>query len=140
MRSARYGLTRDAATLDLADRNVRKALEIAPALPAGYVVRASIALNRGDYSQAIQDLQTAGRFDPENAEVQLTLAYAYAGSGKLELADRIYERLLEDRPNDWTPLNDWGSIYFRRANYPRAERCSGKRRLPRQGPGCHGAI
>ena len=119
--SQRYSLTRDAAALELAERNVNKAFEITDGLPAAYSARASLELNRGQYAQAVRDLQSAARLDPENANLQLLLAKAYAASGKLDLADHTFQHLLDLRPNDWTPLNDWGSVYYRRANYARAE-------------------
>ncbi len=117
----RYGLSRDGEALNLAERNVRKALQLAPELPAAYTAGAAIKLSRGDYEHAVQDLETAMKLDPDSVDLQLTLAHAYARWGKLDLADRTYQRVLDERPNNWTTLNDWGSTYFRRANYSRAE-------------------
>lgn len=117
----RYHLTRDAAALDLAERNVDKALEVAPGLPLAYVGRADIELNQGRYKEAVQDLQIASRFDPENGEILYTLARAYAASGDLDRADRLFSNLTQQRPNDWVPLNDWGLLYYHRSNYRRAE-------------------
>jgi Tfp pilus assembly protein PilF len=119
--SVRYSLTRDSSALELAERNVNKALDLAPGLTAAYASRAAIALNRGNHEQAIQDLQTAARLDPDNGDVQSMLAHAYASAGKLDLADRTYEHMLQQAPNDWTPLNDWGTLYYRRSDYARAE-------------------
>lgn len=116
-----YGLTRDAAALELADRNTKKALELAPQLSSAYASRADLELDRGEYEKAIADLDTALRFDPGDFDAQLTLAHTYEAIGKPDQADRVYSDLLQQRPNNWPALNDWAESYFNRANYVKAE-------------------
>jgi tetratricopeptide (TPR) repeat protein len=115
-----YRLKQDWATLELAGRSAEKALRLDPALPAAYTGRASVERERGQYELAVRDLKTAMRLDPEDMDAQLTLARTYAVCGKLDWADRAFERVLDQRPNKWIALNDWGLLYYGRANYTRA--------------------
>ncbi len=117
----RYHLTRDEAALELAERNSNKALELAPELPAAYSSRAQIEVSRGNYEAAVSDLQNALRIDPADTDAQLTLAHAYRDSGKISEAERTYQRLLTDNPNNWPALNDWANFYIDRADYVKAE-------------------
>lgn len=117
---SRYTVTRDASALEIAERDVDRAVSLSPGLPNADTVRASIDLARGNYERAVRELQGAARLDPENSDVLLTLANTYGTWGKLDQADRVFEKLLQMYPNDWIPLNDWGSLYYQRSNYARA--------------------
>jgi eukaryotic-like serine/threonine-protein kinase len=120
--SRRHHLTRDPAALDVADRNVAKALELAPDLSEAYSSRARIELYRGLYDAAVRDAERATQLDPNNVEAKVSLAQTYVSSGKLDSAERAYEQLTKDRPNDWLVLNDWGDLSMSQANYGRAEK------------------
>lgn len=120
--STRYHLTNDAAALDLAELNSNKALKLAPDLSLGYSSRARVELYQGLYDAAISDSRKARALDPDNAEAQISLAETYLTSGKLELAERMYEQVSKDRPNNWLALNDWGDFCIDQANYRRAEK------------------
>jgi tetratricopeptide (TPR) repeat protein/tRNA A-37 threonylcarbamoyl transferase component Bud32 len=120
--ATRYHLTNDAAALDLAELNSNKALKLAPDLSLAYSSRAKVELYQGLYDAAIGDSRKATELDPENVDAQIFLAETYLRSGKLELADRTYEQVAKDRPNNWLALNDWGDFCIDQANYGRAEK------------------
>ncbi|MBV9302284.1 MAG: protein kinase [Acidobacteriaceae bacterium] len=120
--STSYHRTNDAPALEVAERNSNKSLELAPQLSLGYSSRGRVELYRGLYSPAIQDLGRALALDTENSDAQVFLAEAYVKSGKLDLAEKTYERVSKERPNDWFAINHWGDFCLAQAQYPRAER------------------
>ena len=118
--TSKYALSHDVAALELADRNASRALTLVPGLAAGFHSRAKIEFQKGSYDAVIADLQAAARLDPANEEVRLVLAKTYGQLGKFVLADRTYDQLSKDRPNDWFVPNDWGHLCLSQAEYQRA--------------------
>jgi tetratricopeptide (TPR) repeat protein len=75
----------------------------------------------GQYGLAIEALTDATRTAPGNARALTLLAVAYDRVHRPDLADRYYQRALDDDPHFVAALNNWGYSYLRRGNYAKAE-------------------
>lgn len=78
-----------------------------------YHQRAKIQLAKKQYDHALDALEEALRFNPNNPEVLLTLARVYAASGDTVMAREIANRLLalwKDADSDFLPLKEVRSI------------------------------
>ncbi len=60
--------------------------------------------------------------DPLSAEEHLTLGVAYESSGKLELAQREYERALDKNPDLAQALINLGNVHYQKGDYLLAEK------------------
>jgi spermidine synthase len=65
-----------------------------------YVKRGNIAATEGDFPAAMQDYLRAVAIEPRLTEARVNLAFAYARTGRLDLAIDQYEQLHRDLPQD----------------------------------------
>jgi Flp pilus assembly protein TadD len=79
------------------------------------------ALERKDWSQAVQRLGRAALRDPENADLQNSLGYAHRNLGQLEPAFRHYARALELNPRHRGAHEYIGEAYLLAGDVARAE-------------------
>lgn len=86
-----------------------------------YHQRAKIQLAKKAYDHALNAVDEALRFNPNNPEVLLTLAHVYEASGDTVMAREIGKRLLElwkDADPDFLPLKEVRSIVRLRPHPP----------------------
>src|SRR5690242_19855469 len=62
-------------------------------------LKAEVAMNNGDRSQALGDYESAVKFDPANAELRVRLATMYVRSGRLKEALEQVNRAIAIKPN-----------------------------------------
>jgi len=77
----------------------RTALTYAPEHPIMLLNVAYLHLRRSEYKQALEYLERAQRFAPENPDVPKLAGWAYYGMNKLEQAVAEWQRALKLRPD-----------------------------------------
>lgn len=70
--------------LDEAQRTYEQVIQVAPYVAAGYAGRGRVAYARGDYEQAIADLNRALELQPEATSLHHRLGMAYRQAGQIE--------------------------------------------------------
>ena len=89
---------------------LKKAVEIDPNLVPALVYLSKIYMEDHNYADTIPMLENAARLDPANGEIQLTLGVAYRGVGRLEDAERAYQKALQLNPSDPSPHFNLGVL------------------------------
>ena len=80
--------------------------------------RAQQALADGNYPAAILSLQTVCQLNPQNYPAAITLASLLQISGQPSVAEHIYERLMQDIPEQRTATAQvWFRVLLARADY-----------------------
>jgi tetratricopeptide (TPR) repeat protein len=90
--------------------HLKKAVEIDGNLVPALVYLSKIYIDDHNYADTIPMLENAARLDPSNAEIQLTLGVAYRGMGRLEDAERCYQRALQLDPKNPAPHFNLGVL------------------------------
>jgi len=78
----------------------------------------------------LPSLQVRAQLDNQDLMRSLVQSYDLLEAGKLAEAKQIYEKILENHPNNPLALNNLGAIYVREKDYQRALNCL-ERALPR---------
>jgi len=81
--------------------------------PALLFTRAAVYVMQRRYSDAIHYYRAAQDLEPDNRQIQLALADAYAGDGRLGEAQGIYADMLARNPNDELVHNNLGLLLRR---------------------------
>lgn len=82
-----------------AERSYARILEIAPDNTEALNFLGGRALRAGQFAEAIQLLDRAGKLDPANSQIPFNLGMAYLAAGRALEARDIFARLLETAPN-----------------------------------------
>jgi len=116
------------ATLE-AEREARRALEIAPDLPAAQVAMARVLRTRGAATDSIETLHEALARHPQPAGAHRELGMSYESVGDPAEAERQFRAAAALAPDDWMNWNALGSFLVRagrtegaRVAYERAAR------------------
>jgi eukaryotic-like serine/threonine-protein kinase len=114
-----YLVTRETANLDLADKNVAKALFYNPNSAMAIFSQALVPLYKGDAEGALKLFRKALEADPGNQEVLLYEARAFENLGKnhFKYAEQVYRQIVADRPNYWPAYNNLGVLLSREGEY-----------------------
>ena len=115
-----YALHQDPAALDLAERNCKKALNLAPNLIEGHLAHAFVLEQTGNVTAALDELTQALSIDPKNPRILVLQAQIYTRMGRWQDAEQTFNRVLEERPNYWLAHNELGVALNRQAKYPAA--------------------
>lgn len=75
------------------------------------------------YKKAIEVLEEALKFDPENTEILFKLANSYAQIKNFLRAKEYYEEVLKITPNNSHVLNNLAVIYYKFQEYEKARIC-----------------
>ena len=90
--------------------HLQRALQLAPDLVIAKVYLARIYMDDHNYADTVPLLEEAARLDPGNADIQLTLGVAYRGVGRLDDAEKAYERALQLDEADPSPHLNLGVL------------------------------
>ena len=83
-----------------------------------YANRARDAMIAGDYQAAILSLQTVCLLNPQNSGAAFTLAHLLQLAGQPTVAEHIYERLMQDVPEQRPAIAQvWARLLLARGNY-----------------------
>ena len=80
---------------DLAEAEVRRALELSPRLPRAHTTLATLLMNRGEREEALQSARNATGLDKEDPTVLFNLGLAEWFAGDRKTAKAAFERAAE---------------------------------------------
>lgn len=113
-----------------ATRLAELALEQDPTNPRGVRLRASLALKKGDYDQALADAQLLVRDYPRSLENRQMLAKVYEVKGDTVLAGLVYRQAFNDFPGSSAARSAYATHLRTTGNFSEADRISRTRRSP----------
>jgi serine/threonine protein kinase/tetratricopeptide (TPR) repeat protein len=115
-----YAMHRDSSSMDLAKANAETSLSLDPDLVEGHVALASVFQGTGDESRALHEMASALALDPSNPKTLIYQGQIYARLNRWDDAEKVFLRVLKERPNDWLAYNELGMNYNSQGNYPKA--------------------
>ncbi|MEZ6094893.1 MAG: tetratricopeptide repeat protein [Pirellulaceae bacterium] len=92
--------------------DINRVLRLQPGSVRGYWIRGIIYASNRDYKHAIEDVGQLANTFPEEKTYTLQLAGLYNADDQPDKAVKIYERLLEDNPNDWEIIRGRGDAFL----------------------------
>jgi tetratricopeptide (TPR) repeat protein len=119
---ANYSTTKNAADVDLATRNVNRALDIDPDMERAHATLASIKAVTGQYGEAIREFRRALDADAGDSIALVGLANAYSDSSQFSKAEETFQQAIRTRPDYWLGYSSLGAFYFAQSRYPEAEK------------------
>jgi tetratricopeptide (TPR) repeat protein len=87
--------------IEKAQQDVEDALLLQPNLVGGIIFRSLIASRQNRFDDAIRDMQTLVRADPENAGFLLQLAGYYQQDDRPNMAIKVTEEVIRKDPENW---------------------------------------
>lgn len=115
--SARLGLGRALAKLGQCDDAARILNRLPPQRSSETTLLVGVCRFRiREFPQAIEQLQEAVHFEPQNSQAWIFLARAYSSAGNNEKAISTLKRWTRSRPDDIDALYWIGQLYHRLAN------------------------
>ena len=115
-----YSIHRDPGALDLARGNCGIALKIDPGMVDAHLARASVLEQTGDVKGALDEYATALSLDPSNPKTLVWQAQIYSRLNRWADAERVFHRVLNERPNYWLAYNELGVVLNRQGKYHEA--------------------
>ncbi len=86
-----------------AEEQFQKALALDPSLVLARLYIADMAIDNRDFETVVSTLEPTLAIAADNPAVHLNLGIGYRGTGRLEEAQKSYEKALELKPNDPAP-------------------------------------
>lgn len=115
-----FWLRGDPAALDLARANAEKGLALNKDLVYGHLALSSVYDLTGNKQQALAEISKALALDPTNPRTLFWQAQIYRRMNRWADAERIYQRIMRERPNYWPAYNDIGFILSAQGKYQEA--------------------
>jgi eukaryotic-like serine/threonine-protein kinase len=115
-----YFMRRDPGALDLARGNSDIALKLDPRMVEGHLARASVLEQTGDTKAALDVIATALSLDPSNPQTLVWQAQIYTRLNRWADAERVFHRVLKERPNYWLGYNELGYVLNQQGKYHEA--------------------
>jgi len=116
----RFELTKEPIWLEHGSDYARRAINVAPDLPAAHLAAGRFALDTGSHQAAIEHLERTLTLDPLNIRAYVSLADAQQASGNSEEAEETLERAVRTGPDNWSTFQELGRLYFERGEWERA--------------------
>ncbi|SEI56027.1 tetratricopeptide repeat protein [Paraburkholderia diazotrophica] len=119
---AQFAMARQQLLADDAP-GARKSLEQALKLKPDYLPAALLLSQMGpeERKEGIESLEKYVKANPKSHEARLALAQMYLASDRLEDAQKQFEYMQKDNPNDLTPLMALALIKIQQKNLPEAQ-------------------
>jgi len=117
-----YAIRHDPGALDLARGNYERALTLDSRLVEGHLAVAAVLEVKGDEEGALDEYAKTLRIDPSNPKTLVWQAELYRRLNRPADAERIFERVLKDRPNYWLAYNELGLTLHGEGKYQGAIR------------------
>ena len=113
----KYELTKDAALVDRARAELRRAVEIDSGNAQVRFTAGLVARGTGEYESAVAELQRALTLDPSNGSAYRELGRAYEGLRQPASAEAAYRRGIAARPGDWSLYSVAAAFYAGQGRY-----------------------
>jgi tetratricopeptide (TPR) repeat protein len=96
--------------LDEADHYITEALLVYPRYCQALTLRATLALGKKSYEQALADAEKAVEYDPNDNLAYIVLGDSYISLNRLDDALRAIDRSTEIKPNAWQGYYEKGKL------------------------------
>lgn len=116
----KYRFQPDAALLEKALANCKRASQINGQLAPVHVTLGRIHSGTGKYDLAVEEFQRALDLDANSAEAYQQMARAYEYLGRAADAEAAINKAIALRPDYWDFYNSLGSFYYRQREYAKA--------------------
>ncbi len=103
--------------LDKAQIECERALSISPQLAEGHTCMGNVYFSKGNYEQAVQELQKSLNLDHNSDETLRLLAASYQKIGNTVGAEDAFRKAIALRPNYYGVYSAFGTFYYRQARY-----------------------
>jgi serine/threonine protein kinase/Tfp pilus assembly protein PilF len=113
----KYRDTDDAAVLNLALQNGRRAVELEPQLATAMVSLGVAEMEHGDTAEAQKRLQEALVLDPSNASAHRGLGVIASRGGRAAEAEKHFLEAIKHRPDDQQLHGDLGVLLYTNGRY-----------------------
>jgi serine/threonine protein kinase/tetratricopeptide (TPR) repeat protein len=114
----RFDLEHDTIWLEHGANYARRAVSVAPDLPAAQLVAGRLELANQSHQIAIDHLNRAVELDPLHLEAYVYLADAYEAVGQAQAAEDTMARAIRTGPDDWLTYHKIGRFYYYERNDP----------------------
>jgi serine/threonine-protein kinase len=108
----RYQLEEDSIWLEHGANYARRAVAVAPDLPAAQLAAGHFELAHSSYRKAIDHLERAITLDPLGLRAYLNLAVAFEALGEERAAEETMARAVRTAPEDWLTYYEIGRFYY----------------------------
>ncbi len=115
-----YQVDKSPASLDEAQANCRKSIEIDNHIPEPYVTLGKLHDAAGHYNLAVQEFQQALSLNPRDGTALEGLAHAYELAGRGADAMATFQKAAALLPSDWDVFDSFGNFLLRRQRYTQA--------------------
>ncbi len=112
--------SKDAAVLNLAQRNAQLAMQHDPDSAQSLLSQALVDVNSGRAQEAIGELGKALQINPGNPQIALAKARALRDLNRRAEEEDLYHTIIAERPNFWPAYNELGLILYRHGSYQKA--------------------
>jgi tetratricopeptide (TPR) repeat protein len=116
----RYRLGGDSIWLDHGADYARRAVALAPDLPAARFAAGRFDVLKSSYETAIEHLQRAIDLDPLEVTAYVYMAQAYEAIGESAQADQTLEQAVRTGPEHWRTYLELGRFFYSRYELERA--------------------
>ena len=116
----RYDLTEDLIWLQHGTDYARRAVAVAPDLPAAQLIAGRLELENASYEMAVDHLKRAITLDPLGLSAYMYLAEAFEAIGDPVSAEAAVDRAIRTGPEDWQTYYDLGLFFYKRFELERA--------------------
>jgi serine/threonine-protein kinase len=108
----RYQLEEDSIWLEHGANYARRAVAVAPDLPAAQLAAGRFEVANASHRKAIDHLERAIALDPLGLKAYLYLADAYEALGEPQAAEESMARAVRTAPEDWLTYYNIGRFYY----------------------------
>ncbi len=122
MQIGSYYFGSGAYDLDRGDAAFSKAIALEPGILWGHYQLARIAFVKGNFTEALSEINTELKYNPENLRSLYIRGLIYAYSGRLELAEADFRRFTEWAPSEWAGYNDLAWVLAKESKFADAEK------------------
>jgi serine/threonine-protein kinase len=116
----KFGIAKEKAWLDQAEKACESAAEIAPNLSEAYSCLGLVNRSKGEYESAVTQFNHAIAMDHANDDAQRELGRTFEASARFDEAEKAYLAALQVRPQYWEGYLRLGAFYLRTHHYDKA--------------------
>ena len=118
--AAKYALSKDVYALELARKQVDRAVEIAPGSARVQLAAAYVSAETGERDAALKALDRVQALDPNNLDLLVYRARLYADLGRDQDAEKTYREFVKLKPHNYLAFEKLGDYLYRQGQYDEA--------------------
>jgi serine/threonine protein kinase/Tfp pilus assembly protein PilF len=116
----KFSLTKQKQWADRAKIECDEAVKLGNAGAAGHTCLGLIYAGGGEYREAAVEFQRASQLEPGNESAAIGMASALEHQGAIGEAEKVYQNLVDSRPQSYFAHNALGAFCYRQGEYSKA--------------------